>query len=139
MDNADKPQADSTVRESDFNEDDIASWVAELGTEAEHVDGQSANDEQLSLDDDIPSILTELDDQLSGERPSDTPTPAPIRLEPVSHADEDDTFSMSLDLARAYLEIGDQDGARDMLKQALAGARDPDHRRQIEELLAQID
>ena len=139
MDNADKPQADSIVRESDFSEDDIASWVAELGTEAEPVDEQSANDEQISLDDDIPSILTELDDQLSGERPSDTPTPAPIRLEPVSHADEDDTFSMSLDLARAYLEIGDQDGARDMLKQALAGARDPDHRRQIEELLAQID
>ncbi len=139
MDNADKPQADRTVKESDFSEDDIASWVAELGTEAEHVDGQSANDEQLSLDDDIPSILTELDDQLSGERPSDSPTPAPIRLEPVSHAEEDDTFSMSLDLARAYLEIGDQDGARDMLKQALAGARDPDHRRQIEELLAQID
>ncbi|MBT8063993.1 MAG: LysM peptidoglycan-binding domain-containing protein, partial [Gammaproteobacteria bacterium] len=139
MDNADRPQADSTVRESDFSEDDIASWVAELGTEAEHVDGQSANDEQVSLDDDIPSILTELDDQLSGEKPSDTPTPAPIQLEPVSHADEDDTFSMSLDLARAYLEIGDQDGARDMLKQALAGARDPDHRRQIEELLTQID
>jgi pilus assembly protein FimV len=138
-DNADKPQARRTVRESDFSEDDIASWVAELGTEAEHVDGQSANDEQVSLDDDIPSLLTELDDQLSGERPSDTPTPAPIQLEPVSHADEDDTFSMSLDLARAYLEIGDQDGARDMLKQALAGARDPDHQRQIKELLAQID
>ena len=106
---------------------------------SEHVDGQSANDEQVSLDDDIPSLLTELDDQLSGERPSDTPTPAPIKLEPVGHAEEDDTFSMSLDLARAYLEIGDQDGARDMLKQALAGARDPDHQRQIKELLAQID
>ena len=138
-DNADKPQARHTARESDFSEDDIASWVAELGTEAEHVDGQSADDEQTSLDDDIPSILTELDDQLSGERPYDSPTPAPIQLEPVSHADEDDTFSMSLDLARAYLEIGDQDGARDMLKQALAGARDPDHQRQIKELLAQID
>jgi len=137
--NGDKPRAENTVRESDFSEDDIASWVAELGTEAEHAEGQSANDEEISLDDDIPSILTELDDQLSGEKPSDTPTPAPIRLEPVSHVDEDDTFSMSLDLARAYLEIGDQDGARDMLKQALAGARDPDHRRQIEELLAQID
>ena len=51
---------------------------------------------------------------------------------------EDDAFGMSLDLARAYLEIGDQEGARDMLKQALTGARDPDHREQIEELLAQI-
>ena len=41
-------------------------------------------------------------------------------------------------LARAYLEIGDREGARDMLQQALSGARDPDHRRQIEELLQQI-
>lgn len=130
---------DTVVRESDFNEDDIASWVAELGDEAKQPEAQSANDEKIPLDDDIPSILTELDDQLSAEKPADTPTPAPIQLEPVSDTAEDDTFSMSLDLARAYLEIGDQDGAKDMLEQALAGARDPDHRRQIEELLAQID
>ena len=52
---------------------------------------------------------------------------------------EDDTFNMSLDLARAYLEIGDQEGAKDMLNQALASSRDPGHRRQIEELLKQID
>ena len=56
----------------------------------------------------------------------------------ADESSEDDAFGMSLDLARAYLEIGDQDGARDMLKQALTGARDPDHREQIEELLAQI-
>lgn len=130
---------DTVVRESDFNEDDIASWVAELGDEAEQPEAQSANDEKIPLDDDIPSILTELDDQLSAEKPADTPTPAPIQLEPVSDTAEDDTFSMSLDLARAYLEIGDQDGAKDMLEQALAGARDPGHRRQIEELLAEID
>lgn len=133
----------TVVKESDFNDDDIASWVAELGHEADQAEPQSANDERISLDDDIPSILTELDDQLSPQEASATRTPAPIQLEPVnepaSEPVEDDTFSMSLDLARAYLEIGDQDGARDMLRQALGGTRNPDHRRQIEELLQQID
>ena len=95
--------------------------------------------EQLDLDDDIPSILTELDDQLSTTDTTVADQPAPIELEPVDDITEDDAFRMSLDLARAYLEIGDQEGARDMLKQALSGARDPEHRRQIEELLGQID
>lgn len=138
---ADRPA--TVVKESDFSDDDISSWVAELSAEAEQTETQSANDEQIPRDDDIPSILTELDDQLSPEKPSSARTPPPIQLEPVSdpvgEPTEDDTFSMSLDLARAYLEIGDQEGASDMLKQALGSARDPDHRRQIEELLAQID
>ncbi len=51
---------------------------------------------------------------------------------------EKEAFSMGLDLARAYLEIGYQEEAKGMLDQALAGAKDPNHRRQIEELLQQI-
>jgi len=124
-------------KEADFSDDDIASWVAELGKDTDNVETQSANDERIPLDDEIPDILTELDDQLSGDK--EAALPPVVELEPASEPVEDDTFSMSLDLARAYLEIGDQEGARDMLKQALSGARDPDHRRQIEELLAQID
>lgn len=122
----------------DISDEDIASWVAELGAEAERAELRSANDERVPLDDDIPSILTELDDQLTSAEPVEAPRTAGINLEPVDEVTEDDAFSMSLDLARAYLEIGDQEGARDMLQQALAGARNPDHRRQIEELLQQI-
>lgn len=130
---------ETTGPDTDFTDDDIASWVAELGAEAERADVRSANDEQMAADDDIPSILTELDDQLTSADNVDSPRG--IELEPIDDADsiEDDTFTMSLDLARAYLEIGDQDGAKDMLNQALSGARSPDHRRQIEELLQQID
>lgn len=123
---------------------DIASWVAELDAETERLDMRSANDGELSLDEDIPSILNELDDQITrADHPQPAPVTAPIDLEPLDDDgagdfDDDETFSMSLDLARAYLEIGDQDGARDMLEQALAGTRNPDHRRQIEELLQQI-
>ena len=127
--------------DTEFTDDDIASWVAELGAEAERADMRSANDEQMAADDDIPSILTELDDQLTSADSVDSPRSTGIELEPIDDADsiEDDTFTMSLDLARAYLEIGDHDGAKDMLNQALSGARSPDHRRQIEELLQQID
>ena len=127
------------VNDSEFSDDDIASWVAELGKEVESIDAPSANDERLAADDDIPSILTELDDQLSVDRSMDALSGVAELPERAERAHEDDTFNMSLDLARAYLEIGDQEGAREMLEQALSGARDPDHRRQIEELLQQID
>ena len=53
------------VDDSQFSDDDIASWVAELGNEAEQIEARSANDDSLSADEDIPSILTELDDQLN--------------------------------------------------------------------------
>ena len=127
------------TEEPNISDDDIASWVEELDAEVERSQPQSANDDKLELNDDIPSILTELDDQLTSANPDSTVTPANIELDPIQEGPEDDTFRMSLDLARAYLEIGDQDGARDMLKQALASARDPNHRAQIEELLSQID
>ncbi|MCB1800863.1 MAG: hypothetical protein KDI82_04155 [Gammaproteobacteria bacterium] len=132
--------SDSTDPASaDFNDDDIASWIRELGSDGKAQDAEVAAVPRSTPDnDDLPSLLTELDDQLTI---SDAPELVDPLQEPPSapgHEDEDDTFSMSLDLARAYLEIGDQEGARDMLQQALAGARDPDHRRQIEELLQQI-
>ena len=139
-------QPETTARDSseaDFDDDDIASWIKELGHETESAESQSANDEQLD-DEEIPSILTELDDQLGSANSPEISPPPSIHLEPVDDSVgepplEDDTFTMSLDLARAYLEIGDQEGAKDMLKQALAGTRNPEHRQQIQELLEQID
>jgi FimV-like protein len=137
---ADRPEPGAS--DSPISDDDIASWVAELDAETEGLDVRSANDSDISLDEDIPSILTELDDQITRADPVDKPIAAGIELEPLEEIAtddaDDDTFSMSLDLARAYLEIGDQDGARDMLEQALASTADPEHRRQIEELLQQI-
>jgi FimV-like protein len=146
-------EAEKTIIEDPaFSDNDLASWVAELENEAERADLENLDNRPIRLDDEVPSILTELDDQLASTSPKHAPIPEPIDLDPVdqqkdaqtgtnapaSEPSEDDAFGMSLDLARAYLEIGDQEGARDMLKQALTGARDPDHREQIEELLAQI-
>ena len=133
---ADSPA--TPARAGDFTDEDIASWVAELGAEADRSEARSANDDQVGTDEDIPGILTELDDQLTRSQPEETPPASGIKLDPLDAVSESDAFNMSLDLARAYLEIGDQEGARDMLKQALSGARDPEHRRQIEELLQQI-
>jgi pilus assembly protein FimV len=155
----------------DFSDDDIAAWVAELGNEAERVkatDTRQGNDsgptvgQTLTLDDDLPSILTELDDQLNSVQQADREPGAGtrIKLEPIDDLDqietvapeddldldqpldreqlEDDTFTMSLDLARAYLEIGDKDGARDMLEQALSVAQDTEQRSKLEALMKQI-
>jgi pilus assembly protein FimV len=133
------PQNDQVILDTDLGDDDIDAWVEEIDNEVERINARSANDERLELDDDIPSILTELNDQLSASDTSISPEPVPIELDPIDEITEDDAFSMSLDLARAYLEIGDQEGARDMLKQALGSAKDPQHRQQIEELLGQID
>ena len=130
--------------EADFNDDDIASWIRELGGN-DTVDTNASEADRLVDNDEIPSILSELDDQLATGSASEFGASTRIELEPVedpvrrSNDDtEDDAFRMSLDLARAYLEIGDNEGARDMLQQALGGARNADHRRQIEDLLRQI-
>ncbi len=133
--------APQTVQTDQPDDDDIASWVADLGGEAEVSDKHSANDERIDEEDDldIPSILTEIDDRLNGADADQFDQQQHVHMEPVDDGVEDETFAMSLDLARAYLEIGDQDGARDMLKQALHGARSPAHRTQIEDLLKQID
>ncbi len=133
----------ASSKEADFDDEDIASWIKELGHETESGESRSANDEELDADE-IPSILTELDDQLGSKDSQEISPPPSIHLEPVDDPVaeqplEDDTFTMSLDLARAYLEIGEQEGAKDMLKQALAGTRNPEHRQQIQELLEQID
>ena len=158
-----------TAKASEFKDEEIANWVEELGSEIDQLDlpepGETPTTEKPAkppgsdvetIDDDIPSLLNELDGQLSSTDSTVTPSATNIQLDPIDEPVqldalnddqptttaepivEDDTFTMSLDLARAYLEIGDNDGARDMLKQALAGARNPDHRRQIEELLQQI-
>ena len=156
---ADRParQAPPPEAAPAFDDDDLASWVAELDAGS----SRAATNNQGSLeDDDLPSILTELDDQLKNAREPAPSTQSKLNLDPLEDtipvdqlseaADlsldeplareqlDDDTFTMSLDLARAYLEIGDQDGARDMLHQALAVAEDPDQREKIETLLRQI-
>ncbi len=137
----DEQPAPEPTADPDISDDDIASWVDELNIEVQQAEPPSANDSTLSLelDEDIPSILTELNDQLESTTVEPAVTPAEIDVDPVDEVSEDETFSMSLDLARAYLEIGDSEGARDMLEEALNSARDPNHRTQIRELLSQID
>lgn len=176
LDARSEPNASATM----FSNDDIDSWVRELGVELEQTEKGLAENEQLVDGNDADSPLTASKDPSVLRGSMDGPRPADIDLEPIGEADVDrlaangearevlaeledqlapvDTsalphtanveqiddnfaeqaFSMSLDLARAYLEIGDQEGAKDMLEQALDGAHDPDHQRQIKEMLRQI-
>ena len=113
------------------------------------------NDEPLQLEDDIPEFPIELEDPLPAETIEDLLIPGPDEFESTNHTDrnaglsdhldlvgcfgDDQDFSLSLDLARAYLEVGDEEGAEEILKQVLAGAPDPETRRQTEELLTRIE
>jgi FimV-like protein len=93
----------------------------------------------------VPSLLIELDDQVAAQRaPRAAGAPGMSRATTATRATdhdnlEEESFMMNLDLARAYLEIGDHDGARDMLVQALDETTDIGRRQQLEELLRQLD
>jgi len=140
-----------------INEDDLESWARELGFELEDPGAPSVGQDPLAANDNIElELFDDLDEQ--------TQAPAAVMRAFMAEADgslgdvdgdarlhgadtearadgkhpEKEAFSMGLDLARAYLEIGYQEEAKGMLDQALAGAKDPNHRRQIEELLQQI-
>ena len=54
-------------------------------------------------------------------------------LSEPADADEIDT---KLDLAKAYLDMGDHEGARDILDEVIAGGND-DQKKEAEELIAQ--
>jgi pilus assembly protein FimV len=111
--------------------DEIVDWAGEKGFEPEPTEGAVANDEPVELEIDLQDVLGDVTNQ----PPADD---TKVEQVPADHDHREETFLMSLDLARAYFEIGDREEAKDMLDRALTGARDPDQRRQIEELLQQI-
>jgi FimV-like protein len=142
---------------SDFEELELPDLPKQDATAASHNPGRpsgAADDDVV----DVPSLLSELDSELAPGDDEQAPGTSSIELDPLDDPEsidvdeqapppddapsgrdqEDDAFHMSLDLARAYLEIGDEDGARDMLRQALDGAHDPQQRQQIEALLKTI-
>jgi len=116
------------------------------------VEPKPAGDEPIELDIDIPELQLESKHPPSAHELEPESIPTPIEspfgddLDPGADAhaegsetgDDVEDFSLSLDLARAYIEIGDEAGAKEILEQALA--RKPDHayRNQFEALLANV-
>jgi pilus assembly protein FimV len=87
----------------------ISSEAAELSSEGTDLDeGDLAVETRLETDDDTENLL----DDLALETSTDTE-------EDFDFQDEGDSANTKLDLARAYIDMGDADGARDILKEVL--------------------
>ncbi len=119
---------DTDVEDEPISDDELAELAEQLNRELESDYPES-----------IPGNIAEdlVDDNLNpipgtGEVPAeDLPT---LDLEEDEQYDKIDE---SLDLARAYLVVGDNAAAIAILEQAMESATEPEKRRQIEELMAE--
>lgn len=116
------------------------------------VEPNPADEEPIELEFDIPELQLESEQAPTAHEHEHESIPTPIESPPGddldpgadAHTDGPDTgddvedFSLSLDLARAYIEIGDEAGAKEILEQALARKPDHAHRNQFEALLANV-
>lgn len=153
-------QQDSSVDESDDTEDDSELDETSLDPEAEQLDAEEALDfdeepvteavpeqseneaitepndvvEEVESDDefiDIDRILEEADSEPEDEE--DEP-----QTEDSRRADAEDNLAAQLDLARAYLEMGEQDEARDTIEAVIEQA-DGELLEEAKALLARLD
>jgi len=149
----DEPAAESAA-------DELADLSLDLPSESEGGDFDLSDDFDLSLSDEAPvqssgdSFAAQLDevtaelDQLSEslDRPAGLARPAPVATPQGVDLDGDDDFDFlsgtdesatKLDLARAYIDMGDTEGARDILDEVIAEGND-DQQQEARELIANL-
>lgn len=139
--------ADLDSLSSEFDDlaaDDLTDGAPEVADVAEDLGGDLGMDFDPEVD-----VVPELTDNADDELPQldDTAAPEDTSGTDFSNTDlDDDEFDFSdssdsagtkLDLARAYIDMGDQDGARDILGEVLVEGND-DQQRQANELLENI-
>jgi pilus assembly protein FimV len=94
--------------------------IAELGGDDSELSlDEAATDTEFDLPEDDDTIIDAGDDTMSGEG-------------------SEDEISTKLDLARAYMDMGDYDGASSTLEEVLSEGNDK-QKREAEELLDQIN
>jgi pilus assembly protein FimV len=149
----DEPAADSAAEE-------LADLSLDLPNESEDGDFDLSDDFDLSLSDEAPvqssddSFAAQLDevtaelDQLSEslDQPAELAQPAPVATLQGADLDGDDDFDFlsgtdesatKLDLARAYIDMGDTEGARDILDEVIAEGNDG-QQQEARELIANL-
>jgi len=133
-----KPESES---EPDADEADLNNLDMDLSDE------DLAIMDELSDDEDIPSLDAEAPVAEEGQSDSQAEErqPSPLDLDESDLGDDDDfdflagtdEAATKLDLARAYVEMGDSDGARDILEEvALEG--DDEQKAEAQELLKNL-
>lgn len=140
--------------------DELAGLSLDLPSESEGDDFDLDDDFDLSLSADAPvqpssdSFAAQLDevtaelDQFSEslDQPADLTQPAPVAALQGMDLDGDDDFDFlsgtdetatKLDLARAYIDMGDTEGARDILDEVIAEGND-DQQQEARELVTNL-
>ena len=97
----------------------------------------SSADVDLSMDDAVSEAAEDFDLDLSSELGEDSSTDEDDELDLSSLGDVDEV-STKLDLAKAYLDMGDHDGAREILDVVMSEGND-DQKKDAEELLKEMD
>ena len=117
----------------------------DVSDEAEIEIDISADDDSLDIDFGLDEEATEADAESSEIEPetSAADNQADDRFEEedefdLSNLDDVDEISTKLDLARAYLDMGDSEGTRDILNEVIADGSD-EQKKEAEELLSQLD
>jgi FimV-like protein len=141
--------------EDQVSDDDIDSMFASFGSDAFNEDAEATEQEELpSRSDieerefvDIDMLLNDADEESTEEAdPYDSPSldveldsfPDVLPQEqPAVDVDDNAEMASKLDLARAYLEIDDQDGAKKILQEVLI-SEDKGLKKEAEELLSRF-
>lgn len=144
----DEPTAESAT-------DELAGLSLDLPSESEGGDFDLSDDFDLSLNDETPvqpssdSFAAQLDDVTAelDQLSESLDQPAPVAaLQGVDLDGDDDDFDFlsgtdetatKLDLARAYIDMGDTEGARDILDEVVAEGND-DQQQEARELIANL-
>ena len=130
------------VESEDFGELSIEGMSDEFSEAAEE---PASEDLDLSLDDDDLDPASEEPTQVSAPV-VDAPTEASPSIDPDSVSADDDDFDFlgdtdenatKLDLAKAYIDMGDSEGARDILEEVISEGN-TDQQQEAKDLLAQV-
>jgi pilus assembly protein FimV len=109
---------DSLLASFDPEEDDISAGVAPVrpGEQVEEeLTANISHDLEMDLDSEVDELLNSTDDEIAlEEQRSDEAVEVLDKMNLLSGTDEIET---KLDLARAYMEMDDKDGARDILNE----------------------
>jgi pilus assembly protein FimV len=161
-------EAEEPVASEDDEIHDVGDIDIDFGLEDETPAAEDEEDEDVAIDltDEADSMDLDLDDAFGEEStatavPEEPAVEAPTTEEPIAELDEvaassamdemsdEDDFDLSslddvdevstkLDLARAYLDMGDHEGTRGILEEVIAEG-DDEQKQEASELMAKLD
>jgi pilus assembly protein FimV len=145
------------------SEDDEIHDVGDIDFGLDEETPAAEDDEEVAIDltDEADALDLDLDDAFGEEAPGSTTPAEPVAEEPVAEegkvepsssfdemTDEDDfdlsslddvdEVSTKLDLARAYLDMGDHEGTRGILEEVIAEGND-EQKQEANELMAKLE